>query len=398
MALFDPTWSVSTSTKMANDAGTKGQTQWDTLAGQNADNWNTAKTVSNQALDTSRGFNDWSLDKLKSTSAMYDPAKKLQLDTALNWASPTHKEALRSMAMGSQAQAGAAAKDNWLRQLESFGIDPGAARYQALDRTAGNQTAAAEAAAGTMSDLTADVTGQGLIAQAINTGQQDTGQAMAGAGVGLAAGNQAVNAPLAATGVQASTMGTPVQWAAQQTQNHNAAVQAMVNSAQIQAQNEQQAASSSSGVGALIGAGMGMLGSIFGGPVGGMAGSMIGGMFGGSGGGQVGGYTLASATGGMIPALAEGGEVPSVGQNMIPQSASPSGGAQVDDVTAKVTPGEFVWPVDVVAWRGEAWMQKEIEKARQERAQKTVAKPQMKEMPAALATGAPSYVSEGAAA
>ena len=52
-------------------------------------------------------------------------------------------------------------------------------------------------------------------------------------------------------------------------------------------------------------------------------------------------------------------------------------GAITDDVPARLNAGEFVWPKDVVAWRGEQWMQKEILKARKEREQETVAEPEM---------------------
>jgi hypothetical protein len=45
-------------------------------------------------------------------------------------------------------------------------------------------------------------------------------------------------------------------------------------------------------------------------------------------------------------------------------SASPSRGAVEDDVPARVQPGEFIFPKDVMAWKGEEWAQKEIMKAR----------------------------------
>ena len=75
--------------------------------------------------------------------------------------------------------------------------------------------------------------------------------------------------------------------------------------------------------------------------------------------------------------------------HVVPSTVSPSQGRETDDVAVPImhgdqqagrgaiNVGEFIWPKDVVAWRGEQWMQKEIKKARDERANKTVAAPEM---------------------
>jgi hypothetical protein len=51
---------------------------------------------------------------------------------------------------------------------------------------------------------------------------------------------------------------------------------------------------------------------------------------------------------------------------------------------AAINAGEFIFPKDVVQWRGEEWMQKQVAKAREDRQKGTVAAPQM-----AMHTGAP---------
>jgi hypothetical protein len=74
--------------------------------------------------------------------------------------------------------------------------------------------------------------------------------------------------------------------------------------------------------------------------------------------------TPKAATGGAIPGPGQlPGQMPSQG-GQVPMSASPSGGQQVDDVNARLTPGEFVLPVDVVKWKGEEFFQKLIDQAR----------------------------------
>jgi hypothetical protein len=87
----------------------------------------------------------------------------------------------------------------------------------------------------------------------------------------------------------------------------------------------------SSGIGSLLGAGMGLLGAS---------------------------SNVAGATGlGMLGlALADGGAVP--------DTASPSAGRGIDDVPARLTAGEFVIPKDVLSWKGEEFFQKLIEGSR----------------------------------
>lgn len=66
------------------------------------------------------------------------------------------------------------------------------------------------------------------------------------------------------------------------------------------------------------------------------------------------------AAGGAIPDPTSGGRVP--------MTASPSHGAHVDDVHAKLNAGEFVVPTDVAAWKGHEFFQNLIAKSRKARA------------------------------
>jgi hypothetical protein len=58
-----------------------------------------------------------------------------------------------------------------------------------------------------------------------------------------------------------------------------------------------------------------------------------------------------------IPLLKQEGGV-------IPHEASPSHGKVPDDVLVGATAGEFVIPADVIAWKGQEWAHKEVDKAR----------------------------------
>lgn len=127
-----------------------------------------------------------------------------------------------------------------------------------------------------------------------------------------------------------------------QTSNTNA-----YNAAQTSLAADKLNQSSSTGLGSLLGAGVGILSN----------GTKI-------------------AAGAAALGLSEGGA--------IPDSASPSYGARVDDVPAvgptgpaRLNAGEFVLPKDVVEWKGQEFIQKLIQQARQQ-AQGAVAKPQIR--------------------
>lgn len=115
---------------------------------------------------------------------------------------------------------------------------------------------------------------------------------------------------------------------------------------------------------------------------------------GGEGGGIAGmgvGEGLSQGAGAIF---AGGGEA----QRFVPPQASQSRGAITDDVPARLNVGEFVFPKDVVAWRGEQWMQKEIQKARQDRAKNEQAKPEMGSPDGAINMNAPTFSTAGAPA
>ncbi len=86
------------------------------------------------------------------------------------------------------------------------------------------------------------------------------------------------------------------------------------------------------------------------------------------------GSVFDTGTSGFDSYYAEGGAIDDDG-GAIPESASPSGGQQVDDVQAQLPSGkqinvnanEFVVPEDVTRWKGEEFFQKLIMQARQAR-------------------------------
>jgi hypothetical protein len=81
-------------------------------------------------------------------------------------------------AEATQAQAGDAARQNLIQQLQSYGIDPSSGRYAGLEAAENTATGAAEAAAGTQSALATKAQGQQLLTNAVQAGQQLPGAAV----------------------------------------------------------------------------------------------------------------------------------------------------------------------------------------------------------------------------
>jgi hypothetical protein len=445
------------------------------------------------------------------------------------------------------------AADMSRRALQSYGINPNSGAFAGLDAGLAAARAKALAGAGTKSDRDTEMLGQEYLHRAIGTGAALPGQAVNMAGVGMAAGNQAVNTGIASSQAQRALreptgwVGAGDQalrdWKDSMVQQTNAGMQQNRDAMEAYLAQEKLKQGGSSGMGAALGGGMGMLGSLmsqFGGS-GGMGGMFGGGggMMGGGagplasmgsgatfrkggmvprmkkggmvphawGGGMMGGFSppdikpidygggqafdpydpgaslwgafdndnpelednegegigrsVGGTAGGLIGSIwgpigsiagreigqkvgggigaavqgdwggaaeslvegtpfdmlfAEGGAIPeaedagfswdwqaegevtpevSDGANMVPPEASPSGGANVDDVTAQVSAGEFVVPKDVTAWYGEKYMQGLIEKARKEMANRT-AEPEMAPAPPKAMAMAPTFQSEGA--
>lgn len=453
----------------------------------------TGKAVTNQALDTSKAFNNYATQDRSTWDQNYLPAMLDQLNYARNYTTDARKQANRGGAMADVAMTFDAASDLAKRNLQSYGINPNSGQFAGLETGTATARAKALAGAGTKSDRDTEMMGQQLLDNAIGRGSILPGQAVNEAGVGIAAGNQAVNTDLATAQTQQALrqpsgwVGSGDQllqsWKDSLLQQTGLGLQQNRDVAQNNLAQQQIANASSSGAGAGIGAGLGMLGSLFGkggagtsmlsslgmiaaaskggmikryadggmvdegqdegesigSDVGSTAGSLIGSIWGpiGSVAGNEIGKSVGSAVGaaaqghwgeaagnllrGAIPKFADGGmaddqlygdedeiapddegaegETPGVSgnPNVVPQNASPSGGAETDDVTARVNVGEFVMPKDVTSWYGEKFMQNLIEKARKEMTQRT-AEPDVAPAPQAMAINPPSYASPGAMA
>jgi len=268
--------------------------------------------------------------------SLFEPLEEQLAKDAQDYSTPERQEQEAGKAEADVASQFATARQTAQDRLEAYGVDPSSTRAGALDLGTRIAEAAAQSSAGNQARTQVENTGRALRSEAINVGRGYPGQIANSSAAAGQAGNQAVNTGLAQTASGAQTMGTGLGW---QSMGNNAIGtwgnvlnQGFSNELDAWKANE----ASSSGWGSALGL------------VGGLASKAF--------------------------ALAEGGAIPAPGGGPVPVEASPSNGAVTDDVPAtiegaipaKLNAGEFVFPKDVMAWRGEQWAQKEVMKARKE--------------------------------
>jgi hypothetical protein len=297
-----------------------------------------ANQVIDQALEINKRNAEWAAEDRERYTSMFQPLEEDLIKEAKEYASPERVE----YEMG-RAQAGVAQNFDMQRAqaqqaLESYGIDPGQARYQALDVGMRTAQGAEMAGAANMARDKTEAMGRAMRSEAINIGKGYPGQIAGTYGTALAAGNQGVNAGLATTASGANTMGTPQQYGQIGMGGLNNAGSLMSNmyGNQIAAFNAEQQASS--GLGSMFGAGLGLASKFMG--------------FGFEDGGEV-------PDDEMQGAIPEGGPV---GPHL-----SPSRGQEVDDVPAWLNAGEFVIPREVVEYKGEEFFHKLISNTKKQR-------------------------------
>ena len=374
----------------------------------------------------------------------YAPAQARYMADAEAYGTPERIAQARAGAQANVGEQFAAARDAATRQLESFGVKPSDTRFAALDIGTRLKEAAQKAAAGTMAATQQEkdafalrdsaikqganlpgaatamtgqanaagniVSGQGNVASGAGTVANQAGSLANAAGANaVGAGNAVSGALQSATGAQntavnATTGATQAQTGALAADTAAAGMtgaagdltnKSLATEGAIQQTAAPYVSSATGGVNAQTGAygqdyknqmdnfkaestntsGLGAL-------VGTVAGPLLkAGLAAGTGGASLaaGPITLGSAAG-PTPFFAEGGA--------IPMSASPTAGAQTDDVKAMLNAGEFIMPKDVTQWYGEKFFQNLIAKAQAEKG-KAQAKPAVGPMPA----GAPTVAS-----
>ena len=308
----------------------------------------------------------WAVADRQRYEKIFAPVEDRIAKEAMTWDQPWRMEAEAGKAEADIAQQFEQSRQAAMQRLENLGVDPSQTRSAALDSQSRVVEAAAQAAAGnTARDRVQNQAFQ-LRNAAAQIGRGIVAQGQGEAGIAGSAGGQAAGTGIAGLGAVASAKGTPAQWFQQGSAAQDSAIKNTLGfyQAEIEKYKAESANDKGSGVGDIIGQIVGMGFKAFN-PFGKMAGG-----FGAAEGGAIPEPGLAA---GGVPDPT-GGNVTTPGGGMVPQEISPSRGAIPDDVpaqvsdggTAKLEAGEFVFPRDVMEWRGQQWAQKEILKARKE--------------------------------
>lgn len=351
--------------------------------------------------------------------SVYQPVEDAYVDKAMNYDSEGNLALQRGRATTAVAQQFDAAGQAAQRQLEGFGIDPSTTRSAALDVGVKVQKAAAMAGAANQSDVQTKATADQLRANAISVGRGYPAQTTAEYGTGTQAGMGAVGNQNSTYSAFAPALGNPTAWQGLGNQSIGTWGSTLNNmySAQMSQYNANQ--NSSSGIGAGLGmvAGLGSTAMMAFSdarlkenitPVGkthegipihtfnykghpqkhvGMIAQQVEQVHPEAVKTHSSGYKMVDYH--AIPTEGAGPARPHyAGGGAIPDSMSPSGGQQTDDVKINANAGEFMLPKDYVSWVGEEKIQKMILKSREDRmGGKQVAKPAMRPSGPAIPTG-----------
>jgi len=319
------------------------------------------KVITDKVVQAALESQQFSMENAKKDRARYEQVYQPLQDKLIQEADKYGQEgqqkydAARAAAGVNQQveQARQAATSN----LESFGIDPTATRYAALDIGVRTQGAAAAAGAANQQIEIDKQKAHLYQTEASNMGMGMPTQVVASEAQALGAGQNANSSGLGLSGTYMGSMGNGLGWqgAGNQALGNWGNTLHMGYQDQLgayKAENE-----SGGALGSLLGAGLGSLGR--------------GGAFGAGG-----------ALAGLF-SWEEGGYVP--------ETASPSGGQQTDDVVAtidgqqpaRINAGEFIMPKDVVSFKGEEFFQRLIESTRKKKGEVT-AKPEISPQRTAL--------------
>lgn len=333
-----------------------------------ASNKDLISQVNDGLLDLQSTFGQEAENNLTRSGSLLNEGEQRLLDNVDKYTSPERIAANMGAAQANVAQAFDAARNNSTRELESYGVNPAATRFGALDIGFRAQQAAAMAGAGNVSRRTDEALADAAIDKVVGQGNTRAGMAGQDASIASGAGTGAVNTSLAGTASGANTLGTGLAWTNPQLSALTGAASTQNQQFSNQAKADEISNSSSSGIGSLLGIGASMLGK--------------GGAFG---------------AGGALAFLEDGGPVPGdvTSGGAVPMEASPSRGAVTDDVNAKVNAGEFVIPKDVALWKGQEFFQKLIAQSRKAN-ESAPAKPSVGAVPAGVDMASPAFHSRPA--
>lgn len=299
------------------------QLQW------SRDQWAEQKAIIDPLIQQQIGLTEEQLANAREDRAryerLYQPLEEQYLERAEDWASPERMNREAAEAGVEVASQFEAQRQNALRRLEGYGVDPSQTRSQALDLGVRVEEAKAKALASNAAREQVEREGMGYMGETINVGRGLPSQGLQYSGQALQA-NAAAQAGAGAWQGAGQAIGTPSQFYAASGNSLGNAAGALGSgyNAQLGAYNAEAATSPWNYLSQAAGIGAGYIFS------------------------------------------AEGGEVSAIPTGEV----SGPGGPKDDAIPAKLSDGEYVIPAEVVLRKGTEFFDKLVQKVHEEQGQR----------------------------
>lgn len=337
-------------------------------------------------IDTQNQLTDFSRNQQSFYESQYQPVESDVIKKSQQWASPENIALQSSQAQANVAEAINSQKASAQEQLEGYGVNPGATRFDSLDRAMAVQGGAAIAGAGTQAAMATKMQGMQLESGVVNTGRGFPNAVASLSGTGSQAGAAGSSGMTNYLQTGSNMMSQPTAWWNAGANNMSVYTGAVNGYNQTQAQfaqaNAMEMAGFGSAAGGLLGAAMFHPWAEKGGPI---ERYDDGGDVGSNPNSDPNGYVGIGASTPIPSRYFQAGPAqpqpvnsnqpppPIPPQNgtpggVITPQMSPSQGQVPDDVDAKLTVGEFVMPLDVVRFKGKEYFYKQIDSARKQEA------------------------------
>lgn len=219
------------------------------------------KKVIDQQMATQDQSNQWAREDRARYKDTFQPLEDEFIETAKNYDSPEKQAEAAAQAQADVQKASSTQGQIVERNMASMGLNPASGRFAGVTRASATDTALASAGAANNARQIVRDKGLALKADAVNMGKGLPAQAATAAGLGLNAGNSAIgNQSTADAGFRANgaIMGQGFGGAMQGYSNQGNILNNLYGN-QVQAWSAQQQANatSSAGLGSMVGTGIG---------------------------------------------------------------------------------------------------------------------------------------------
>jgi hypothetical protein len=250
---------IATGQQQAATSLALGQSQLAWAKEQYASDKQTIQPIIDENLARMKKSDQWADEDRARYQGVFQPVEDTLVAQAKNYASGAKQQENANKAASQVAQQFQGARTGAQARMAALGVDPSQMRSTALDSQSRIAQAAATAGAATQAEIATEGQGQALMGQVSNLGRGYPSQTIANQGVALNSGAQGTSSALQLTASGANTMGTGLGWTGSGLSALGTAGNLMNTQYSNQLSTFQANQNASSGIGGLLGMGLGML-------------------------------------------------------------------------------------------------------------------------------------------